>query len=125
MATTQKPDPADLTTSPAPGPAADVPASTAGLKGRTDATSSGDVAELRGADLLKAAQAKAPSLTAEFVKTFDLDDEELREIARGAVPPPPTIGPLHTADLHLTPGGWQVTPVGVKPQDVGGTAISR
>lgn len=124
MATTQKNDPADLATSPAPGPAAEVPASTAGLKGRTDAPP-GSVDDLRGADLLKAAQEKAPSLTAEFVKTFDLDDDELREIARGAVPPPPTVGPLHTVDLHLTPGGWQITPVGVKPQDVGGDAISR
>jgi hypothetical protein len=46
-------------------------------------------------------------------------------IARGEIPPPPTVGPIHNVDLHRTPGGWQVTPVGVPPEDVGKNAISR
>ena len=76
-----------------------------------------------GSDLLKAAQLKAPNLTAEFVKKHKLDDDFLAKIARGEEPPPPTPG-LET-DLHRTPGGWQVTPAGVKPEDVGKDAISR
>jgi hypothetical protein len=76
-------------------------------------------------DLLTRARAKAPLLTAEFVKQYGLVDEDLEAIARGEVPPPPTIGPVHNVDLHLTPGGWQVTPVGVPPEDVGKNAISR
>jgi hypothetical protein len=35
------------------------------------------------------------------------------------------VGPVHNVDLHLTEGGWQITPVGVKPEDVGKQAISR
>jgi hypothetical protein len=75
--------------------------------------------------LLEQAQAKAPKLTAEFVKEYKLDDEYLAKIARGEVSPPPTVGPVHNVDLHLTDGGWQITPVGLKPEDVGKDAISR
>lgn len=103
---------------------ADVKAGTAGLMGRHDATPAG-VDELKGDELLAAAQVKAPSLTKEFVGAYKLSDDELRMIARGEVPPPPTIGPVHTTDLYLTPAGWQQTPVGVKPEDVGGNAIAR
>jgi len=78
-----------------------------------------------GDALLAAAQAKAPSLTREFVTKMGLTDAYLAQIARGEVPPPPTPGPLHSADLHLTPGGWQQTPPGVSPADVGGNAIAR
>ena len=74
---------------------------------------------------LEAAQAKAPSLTEEFVSQYGLTDDDLAAIARGEVPPPPTVGPIHTVDLHRTPGGWQITPVGVAPEDVGKDAISR
>lgn len=74
---------------------------------------------------LKAAQEKAPALTQEFVDKYGLDDEDLAKIARGEEPPPPTIGPEHTVDLHRTPSGWQITPKGVKPEDVGKDAISR
>lgn len=93
----------------------------AGLKGLHEPTA----AEPTGGDLLKAAQEKAPNLTAEFVTTFKLTDEQLAGIARGAIPPPPAIGPAHTADLYLTPAGWQQTPPGVKPEDVGKDAIAR
>lgn len=70
-------------------------------------------------DLFKRAQLRAPSLTQEFVDAYDLSDEVLAGIADGLVPPPPAIGPIHTSDLYLTPGGWQQTPIGVKPADVG------
>lgn len=86
---------------------------------------SGSIDDTSGADLLVLAQAKAPRLTAQFVKDYDLSDENLRAIARGEVPPPPTVGPIHNTDLHLTPGGWQSTPVGVPPEDVGKNAIHR
>jgi len=76
-------------------------------------------------DLLARAQEKAPSLNAEFVKKHGLSDETLEKLARGELSPPPTIGPVHTADLHYVNGGWQLTPVGVKPEDVGKGAISR
>ena len=80
---------------------------------------------LKGKELRDAARLKAPSLSDEYVKAYNLDDDVLRNIANGTVPPPPAIGPLHTADLYLTPGGWQQTPPGVKPEDVGKNAISR
>lgn len=79
-----------------------------------------------GDKLLAAAQAKAPSLTREFVDHFKLTDEHLAAVARGEVPPPPYNGPdFSGTDLHLTPGGWQVTHAGQKPEDVGATAIRR
>jgi hypothetical protein len=110
---------------PAAKPAeADVKPDTAGLMGRHDPADSG-VGGLKGDELLAAAQEKAPSLTREFVTAYKLSDDELRMIARGEVSPPPTIGPVHTTDLYLTPGGWQQTPVGVKPEDVGKNAIGR
>lgn len=78
-----------------------------------------------GDRLLAAAQAKAPSLTREFVQAMGLPDEYLAQIARGEVPPPPTPGPIHTSDMYLTPGGFQQTPPGVKPEDVGANQIHR
>jgi hypothetical protein len=79
-----------------------------------------------GNPLLAAAQAKAPSLTAELVKNYKLTDEDLAAIARGEVPPPPYNGPdFSGTDLHRTPGGWQVTHAGQKPEDVGQHAIGR
>lgn len=105
----------------APGAEIDTDLDQAAVK-RAD---SGDIDDASKADLLTLARVKAPSLTAEFVKQFGLSDEDLKMIARGEVSPPPTIGPIHNVDLHLTPGGWQVTPVGVPPEDVGKNAISR
>ncbi|HEX2551643.1 MAG TPA: hypothetical protein VHK64_08620 [Nocardioidaceae bacterium] len=78
-----------------------------------------------GDKLLAAAQAKAPNLTAEFVSKMGITDEMLGQIARGEISPPPAIGPNYTADLHLTPGGWQQTPPGVPPEDVGKNAIGH
>ncbi|WP_030487273.1 hypothetical protein [Micromonospora chokoriensis] len=78
-----------------------------------------------GDKLFAAALAKAPSLTREFVDKMGITDEMLGQIARGEVPPPPAIGPIYTADLYLTPGGWQQTPPGVKPEDVGKNATAR
>lgn len=78
-----------------------------------------------GDALLAAAQAKAPNLTAEFVSKMKITDEMLGQIARGEISPPPAIGPIYTADLYLTPGGWQQTPPGVPPQDVGKNAIGH
>lgn len=78
-----------------------------------------------GDKLFAAALAKAPSLTREFVDKMGLTDGDLAAIARGEVPPPPTPGPIYTADMHLTPGGWQQTPPGVPPEDVGANQISR
>lgn len=78
-----------------------------------------------GDKLLAAAQAKAPSLTREFVEKMGINDLQLAQIARGEIPPPPTPGPIYTTDMYLTPGGYQQTPPGVKPEDVGGNAIAR
>lgn len=86
---------------------------------------SGDIDDASKDDLLTLARAKAPALTAEFVKQYGLVDEDLKAIARGEVPPPPTVGPIHNVDLHRTPGGWQITPVGVPPEDANKNAISR
>lgn len=81
--------------------------------------------DAKGDELLAAAQAKAPNLTREFVTKFGLSDEVLAGIARGEISPPPAIGPVYTADLYLTPGGWQQTPPGVPPEDVGKNAIGH
>lgn len=78
-----------------------------------------------GDELFAAALAKAPNLTREFVDKMGITREMLAQIARGEVPPPPAIGPIYTADLYLTPGGWQQTPPGVPPQDVGKNAIGH
>lgn len=69
-------------------------------------------------DLFAEAQKAAPNLTREFVKKHKLDDDWLAKIARGELSPPPTVGPEHTVDQHYINGGWQSTPVGVKPEDV-------
>jgi hypothetical protein len=76
-------------------------------------------------------QEKAPGLTKEFVAEHKLSDEYLAKVASGEESPPPV--PAKAAkeasatdgDLHYTEGGWQVTPAGVKPEDVGKDAISR
>jgi hypothetical protein len=78
-----------------------------------------------GDALLAAAQAAAPNLTREFVEAYELDDEVLAAIARREVPPPPTVGPIRSSDLYLTPGGWQNVPPGVRPEDVGKNAVHR
>jgi hypothetical protein len=46
----------------------------------------------------------------------------LERLALG-VPEPPKVGPVHNTDLHLTPGGYQVTPAGVAPEDVGPATV--
>src|SRR6266576_4933914 len=76
-------------------------------------------------DLLAAAQVKAKHVDRAFLKEHDLDDEYLEKLARGEEPPPPYTGPNPSVDLHRTPGGWQITPKGVKPEDVGKDALSR
>jgi hypothetical protein len=78
-----------------------------------------------GDELFAAALAKAPSLTREFVDKMGLTDEDLGQIARGEIPPPPMPGPIHTADMYRTPGGYLQTPPGVAPQDVGKNATIR
>ncbi len=84
-----------------------------------------------GDDLLSAAQVKAPNLTREVVSKHKLDDDYLARVARGEEPPPPVHAEVAKApattdgELHLTDGGWQITPKGVKPEDVGKNAISR
>lgn len=78
-----------------------------------------------GDKLFAAALAKAPSLTREFVDKMGIDDETLGQIARGEIPPPPTPGPIYTADMYRTPGGYQQTPPGVPPEDVGKNASTR
>ena len=40
-------------------------------------------------------------------------------------PPAPKVGPDVVSDLYESPGGYQVVPHGVKPEDVGATAINR
>ena len=105
-----------------PGVEVDADLDRAAVK-RAEGGQSGD--DVSGSDLLSLAQAKAPRLNAEFVKQYGLSDDVLRAIARGEVPPPPTVGPIHNTDLYLTPGGWQNVPVGVKPEDVGKNSIHR
>lgn len=106
---------------PAQAPGAEVGASSpAGLRGNYEPPAVADPADVKGAELLALAQAKAPSLTAEFVKAMGIGDDELRDIARGLVPPPPTPGPLHTADMYRTPAGYQQTPPGVAPHEIPG-----
>jgi hypothetical protein len=63
--------------------------------------------------------------TKEFVAKMGIDDETLGQIARGEIPPPPTPGPIYTADMYRTPGGYQQTPPGVPPEDVGKNATTR
>lgn len=78
-----------------------------------------------GDKLFAAALAKAPSLTKEFVTKMGIDDETLGQIARGEIPPPPMPGPIYTTDMYRTPGGYQQTPPGVPPADVGKNATTR
>lgn len=98
---------------PKPGPAKAAPAAD-----NPPADSAAD-------DLFTRAQAKAPSLTREYVTAVGIPDEMLEGIAAGLIPPPPMPGPVRNTDMHLTPSGWQQTPHGVKPEDVGSDAISR
>lgn len=78
-----------------------------------------------GDKLFAAALAKAPSLTREFVEKMGIDDETLGQIARGEIPPPPMPGPIYTTDMYRTPGGYQQTPPGVPPEDVGKNTTVR
>jgi len=87
--------------------------------------SAGVQPDAKGDDLFAAALAKAPHLTREFVKQYGLDDGWLAAVARGEIPPPPYTGPDPVVDLHMTPGGWQITPKGTDPGDAGKNAISR
>jgi hypothetical protein len=96
------------------------PAGYAGLAGFEDSETGS--AESKSA-ALKRAQILAPHLTKEFVDAYKIDDETVRGIADGQVSPPPVIGPNHTSDLYLTPGGWVQTKPGVPLGE--STAISR
>jgi hypothetical protein len=78
-----------------------------------------------GDRLLAAAQVKAPNLSREFVEAYGLGDDVLAGIARGEIPPPPHVGPVHSSDLYLTPGGWVSAPPGVPLEAAGGNAIAR
>jgi hypothetical protein len=60
-------------------------------------------------DLLDAAQEKAPSLTAEFVAEHEISDDELAQIARGELSPPPFNGREPSTKLTRTPGTWMWT----------------
>jgi hypothetical protein len=97
-----------------------------GWKGRVgfDATDS-DAPALAGEDLIAAARVKAPNLTKEFAEAYGLGDDVLAGIARGEIPPPPHVGPIHTSDLYLTPGGWVSAPPGVPLEQAGSNAIAR
>ena len=128
-----KPDTTASTTTPTPTastPAAKGPADRSDPTGtstqakQAPTTQPGD--ELSGDDLLAAAQIKAPHVDRAFLSEHDLDDDYLRRLASGEEPPPPYNGPDTSAtDLHLTPGGWQNTPAGVPPEDVGKDQVSR
>jgi hypothetical protein len=84
--------------------------------------STGHQPDAGGDKLLAATQAKAPGLTAEFVKKHDLTPEFLAAVARGEESPPPVPG---DGDLHYTPGGWVNAPKGVTPEDAHRNKISR
>lgn len=98
-----------------------------GWKGRAgfDAADPDTGPALAGEDLIAAARVKAPNLTREFADAFGLGDDVLAGIARGEIPPPPHVGPVHTSDLYLTPGGWVSAPPGVPLDAAGGNAIAR
>lgn len=66
-------------------------------------------------ELLERAQKRAPQFTKEYVEAFDLPDEYLEAVANGSEPAPPVVGPAHTVDRYLTPGGWVSVPPGVDP----------
>jgi hypothetical protein len=86
---------------------------TAHIKGRVGLEISGDdLDSLSSADLFKAAQKTAPTLTPEIAEGFDLSDEEIKDIAVGAVPAPPVHGPVHSVDQYLTPAGFVSVPIG-------------
>lgn len=75
-------------------------------------------ADPRSDDVFNRALARAPHLTREFVAEHELTDDDLEAIATGLEPAPPYNGPIKTTELHRTPGGWQVTPLGVQPEDL-------
>ena len=93
--------------------------------GDTVEASPGKAPEDGGSDLLKAAQAKAPNLTKDFVKEHKITDDELAQIARGELSPPPTVGPIKNTQLTRTEGGWVwvSTPIDVAPEDFGRNKI--
>lgn len=72
-------------------------------------------------ELLERAQAKAPSLTAEFCDKHGLTDEYLEGVASGLIPPPPTVGPNPGSDLHFINGMWVNVPSGVSPENANST----
>jgi len=98
-----------------------IPAGYAGTLG-FDELHGEPVAEKR-ADIMARVSALAPHVTPEFVKAYGISDETLKDIADGFAPPPPAIGPNHTSDLYLTPGGWIQEKPGRTPGET--TAISR
>ena len=145
-ATAPTPDKPDTSPAPTPdkppAPAPDKPAAstpvTSSPADRSDPTGTSTQArqgpaatapageELSGDDLLAAAQIKAPHVDRAFLSEHGLDDDYLRALASGEEPPPPYNGPDTSAtDLHLTPGGWQVTPPGVPPEHVGKDQVRR
>lgn len=93
--------------------------------GATVEASPGKGPEDGGSDLLKAAQAKAPNLTAAFVKEHKITDDELAKVARGELSPPPTVGPIKNTKLTRSPGVWVFTstPIDVEPEDFGNNKI--
>ena len=98
-----------------------VPAGYAGTLGFDDVY--GEPKDEKRSDLMNRVAALAPHVTPEFVKAYGISDETLSDIANGFAPPPPAIGPNHTSDLYLTPGGWVQEKPGRTPGET--TAISR
>lgn len=69
-------------------------------------------------ELLERVAKRAPHVDSKFVSEYGMSNQDLEDIATGLQPAPPRVGPIHNVDLHRTPGGWQITPVGVKPEDL-------
>lgn len=100
--------------SSAPSAADEVKVDQANRGDNTDQGSDG-----KPSDGLMARVAKrAPHVDATFVSTYGMSNQDLEDIATGLQPAPPRVGPIHNVDLHRTPGGWQITPKGVKPEDL-------
>lgn len=77
-------------------------------------------------DKMAAVQARAPHVDDAFAKKHGLDDDYLTGLADGTIPPPPYHGPDESmSEQYNTPGGWQTTAAGVKPEDADAHQLKR
>lgn len=63
--------------------------------------------------------AKGPEAIGSGQPLPDAAVEGMSARLRDLEPEPPKVGPIGNVDLYDTPGGYQVVPAGMKPEDVG------